>query len=63
MGEDRASSIRKAYARALVRLRQEHDDEFQSMLADEYASMGLEVIKRKSRMASRRASSHTQEGQ
>lgn len=63
MAEDRAAAIRKAYARALVRLRQQHDDEFQSMLADEYKSMGLEVVKRKSRMAVRRASSHTQEGQ
>lgn len=61
--DERPAAIRKAYSRALVRLRQEHDDEFQSMLADEYAAAGLEVVKRKSRMASRHASTTTQEGQ
>ncbi len=63
MSEDRAALIRKAYQRALTGLRQKHDDEFQSMLADEYEALGLEVRKRKSRMATRRSFHTTQEGQ
>ncbi len=53
---ERAFLIRQAYQRALTALRQKHDDEFQRMLAAEYDSLGLEVIKRKSRVASRHES-------
>ena len=54
MNEERARLIRMAYQHALVTLRQKHDDEFQTLLAAKYEEMGLEVRKRKSRMASRR---------
>jgi hypothetical protein len=53
MTVERAFLIRQAYQKALTALRQKHDDEFQQMLAEQYAQMGLEVAKRKSRVASR----------
>lgn len=51
---DRDGIIRRCYQRALTALRQKYDDEFQSMLADEYDKAGLNVRKRKSRIASRK---------
>lgn len=52
---ERAWLVRQAYQRSLTALRQKYDEEFQRMLADEYAAMGLEVHKRKSRIAARAA--------
>lgn len=52
---DRAWLIRQAYQKTLTALRQKYDDEFQSMLAAEYEAMGLEVTKRKSRIAAQAA--------
>lgn len=59
--QERAFLIRQAYQRSLTALRQKHDEEFQRMLADEYAEMGLEVNKRKSRVASRHDNTNQKE--
>jgi hypothetical protein len=59
---ERDRLIRKAYTSALTALRQKYDDEFQSMLADEYVALGLEVQKRTSRVASRHAVPVKKEG-
>jgi hypothetical protein len=53
MSVERSFLIRQAYQRSLTALRQKYDAEFQQMLAEQYEQMGLEVAKRKSRVASR----------
>lgn len=58
---ERAAQIRKAYQRALTRLRQQNDEQFQTLLAAEYEEMGMAVHKRRSRMAIRRAEETTKE--
>lgn len=51
---ERDSMIRRCYQRALTMLRQSHDDEFQSLLQQQYEAEGLDIKKRKSRVAARR---------
>lgn len=55
--------VRACYERAKTILRQRHDEEFHQILAEQYESEGLDIMKRTSRMATRRAASTTQEGQ
>jgi hypothetical protein len=55
--------VRGCYEKAKTILRQRHDEEFHQILAEQYEAAGLEIHKRKSRMATRRAATTTQEGQ
>jgi hypothetical protein len=50
-GEEHARLVRKCYERAKTLLRQKHDEEFQQILAEQYESVGLQIRKRKSRIA------------
>ena len=49
--EEHARLVRKCYERAKTLLRQRHDEEFQQILAEQYESVGLQIRKRKSRIA------------
>ena len=50
-GDEQARAVRKCYERAKTILRQKHDEEFQQILADQYREAGLQIRKRKSRIA------------
>lgn len=56
--DDHGRLVRKCYERAKTILRQRHDEEFHSILAEQYALVGLDVRKRKSRIAAQAA--HTE---
>lgn len=47
--------VRQCYERAKTILRQRHDEEFHTILAEQYEKAGLDVRKRKSRIAAQAA--------
>ncbi len=55
--------VRACYEKAKTILRQRYDEEFHAILAEQYEQAGLEINKRTSRMAVRRAATTEQEGQ
>ena len=52
--------VRQCYERAKTILRQRHDEEFHSILAEQYEKAGLDVRKRKSRIAAQAANTKEQ---
>lgn len=53
--EDRRASLNACYARALRRLRDAHDKEFRTLLAEEYESAGVTISMRASRLEKSRS--------
>jgi hypothetical protein len=53
--DDHGRLVRKCYERAKTILRQRHDAEFHAILAEQYEQAGLEIHKRKSRIAAQAA--------